>query len=684
MIANIIQALQRGDTSAALSAAQAFAISDASNPQAHHWLGICLQRSGDIEGARAAIDQAINLAPDRADFQISRAALALGQKDYAAAEQGMKDAINLDPNQLQAYVTLAHMALARGENEDAAKHLKLAQRVDAESPHVLLLEGHIAQYGGQVDKALKCFTAAAEMDPKNPLAQVSLGIAYGTRGLWPFAEQALKNAMALEPTNPGAMRGLIRSQLQQEKWLEAIDVLGQWLINKPDDHSVRMMRAQVRSQIGQMEEALEDLLMVNAANPGNPNVLSPLMNILASTGRQQEALEHIENAVQGNSQNNMLWSMRATMTSNQLEATQAVLQRWLAALPESPQAHEALAQLQENIGELDAAEASADKALSIVQNLPYAQFIKLRAEIRNNPKQALARLDTLQRAATNPESERMVFAWRGVTLDKLGQYDKAAESFRLMAQRLLPQQHPLPQIQPAHTNDNPDIAGTLLWAPAGVRLELVLQALSGPLNNRLLAERNLPTARNDGFGRARGLVGTPQAGTAESWQNAIRQAGLEPANAVDWIPHFDGYTGSELKGTRLVAVISDPRDAFVNWMVFGSVQAYLFLPEPEISAEWLAQTCEAFAEHLEKNPDAVSVVKIDDLPATSTSVAHALQAAFELEQIPDENILGLKIQARGGFDNQFASGHWRHYRDNFKSAFDRLTPVAVRLGYSEN
>jgi tetratricopeptide (TPR) repeat protein len=684
MIATITQALQRGDTAGALSAAQSFAISDALNPQAHHWLGICLQRSGDIEGARAAIDQAINLAPDRADFQISRAALALGQKDYAAAEQGMKDAVSLDPNQLQAYVTLAHMALARGENEEAAKQLKLAQRVDAESPHVLLLEGHIAQYGGQVDKALKCFTVAAEIDPNNILAQVSLGIAYGTRGLWTFAEQAMKNAMTLEPTNPGAMRGLIRSQLQQEKWLEAIDVLGQWLINKPDDHSVRMMRAQVRAQIGQMEEALEDLLMLNAANPGNPNILSPLMNILVSTGRHQEAFEHIENALQSNSQNNMLWSMRATLTSNQLDATQAVLQRWLTALPDSPQAHEALAQVQENIGELEAAEASADKALSVAKNLPFAQFIKLRAEIRNNPKQALIRLDALEHAATNPESERMVFAWRGVTQDKLEHYEKAAESFRLMAQRALPQQHPLPQIQPAHANDNPDIAGTLLWAPAGVRLELVLQALSEPLSGGLLAERNLPNARDDGFGRARGLAGTPQAGTAESWQNAIRQVGLEPANAVDWIPHFDAYTGSQLRGTRLVAIINDPRDAFINWMVFGSAQAYMFLPEPGISAEWLAQTCEAFADHLVQNPDAVSVVRIDGLPTTSASVAHALQLAFGLEHVPDEKILGLQLQARGGFDNQFASGHWRNYRDSFKSAFDRLTPVAVRLGYSEN
>ena len=488
MIATITEALRRGDTAAALSAAQSFAISDAQNPQAHHWLGICLQRNGDIAGARAAIDQAINLAPDRADFQISRAALALGQKDYEAAEQGMKDAVNLDPNQLQAYVTLAHIALSRSENEEAEKQLKLAQRINPNHPQVLLLEGHIAQYGGQVDHALKCFSAAAELDPKNSLAQVSLGMAYASRSMWPFAEQALKNAIALDTNNPGVLRGLVRSQMQQEKWLEAIDTLGKWLIAKPADHAVRMMRAQIRLQIGQSEEALEDLLMVNASMPGNPKVLAPLVNTLLAIGRHEEALEKLESAVAAFPENNLLWSMRTSITSNQLPATLEVVNRWLTALPESPQAHEALAQVREIIGELDSAELSVDKALSLEPNLPYAQFIKLRAEIRKAPAQALVRLDALERAASNPESERIVHAWRGLTYDKLQQYEKAAESFREMAKRPLAH-YPLPQPMPHQENDKPDIAGNLLWAPAGVKMETVLQALSIPLGKRLLGER---------------------------------------------------------------------------------------------------------------------------------------------------------------------------------------------------
>lgn len=680
MIATISQALKRGETAAALNAAQAFALENAQNPQAHYWLSICLQHNGDMVGARAAIDQAINLAPDRADFQISRAALALGEQDYFVAERAMKEATSLDPNPLQAYITLAHLALARGENEEASKQLKLAQKIHADHPQVLLLEGHLAQYRGQPDEALKFFTAAAELEPKNSLAQISLGMAYASRGMWQPAEQALKNGLALEPTNPGVMRGLVRSQMQQKKWSEVIDTLGQWLIHKPADRSVRMMRAQIRAQIGQWEETIEDLTIVNDATPANPQVLSPLVNALMTIGRPGEALEILEAALAINPNINSLWSMRTSLTSNQLPATQEVLQRWLKALPESPQVHEAIAQTHETTGELDAAETSADKALSLEQNLPYAQFIKLRAEIRNNPILALERLEKLERAASNLESQRMVYSWRGLTHDKLGQYEKAVVSFQQMVARPLAQ-YPLPQISPAQVNNNADIAGTLLWAPAGTRLEAVLQALQPLLGKRLLTDRNLPNARNDGFGQLRANPETQQAGTAKTWQSAIESRGLETDSIVDWIPHFDAYTASELKGTRIVALVSDPRDALINWMLFGSAQGYQFHPEETFSAEWLAQTFEAFAEYLEHNSGAASMVKIDDLPTHASSVAAALQTALGLTDIPDEKILGLKVRARGGFDNQFPAGHWRHYRDSYKAAFDRLTPVAVRLGY---
>jgi tetratricopeptide (TPR) repeat protein len=680
MIATITSALQRGDIAAALTAAQTFLQQAPQNPQAHHWMGICLQRSGDLAAARVAIDQAINLAPDRADFQISRANLALGEKDYAGAEKGMKDAVNLDPNSLQAYITLAHMALARGENDEASKQLKLAQRVDAEHPQVLILEGHIAQYSGKSDYALKCFTLAGEIDPKNALAQLSLGMAYGERKMWPFAEQAFKNAFALEPTNPGVLRGLVRSQMLQDKSSEAIDTLGQWLLRKPDDASVRMMRAQVRLNNNVIDAGLEDLQMVCAANPGNPQAVAPLVSILVQLNRHDEAMAVLEHALMKAPQHDVLWMLRSTMTAHDVEETKKVQERWLLALPNSAQAHESIAQRHEALGEWDQAEINADIAIAIHPNVPYAQFVKIRAEIRHDPKLALIRLEELGKAASNNDSLRMVLAWRGIAFDKLGKFEQAAQSFREMAKIEL-NQHGLPQIMPAVENNTTPIQGRLLWVPAGVRIERVLQALHPQLKEHLLADRNLPSARNDGFGHARAAANSPAAGTAARWQQFIQSAGLESAKVVDWIPHFDAYTASALNGLHTVGVVTDPRDALLNWMVFGSAQAYRFSGDTLLSAEWLALVYEGFVDHVEKHGDSASIVKIDGLPNQAESVASALQLALGLEATPDVEALRMQLNALGGMSNEFPPGHWRHYKSSFKAEFDRLTLIALRLGY---
>jgi tetratricopeptide (TPR) repeat protein len=683
MIASITSALQRGDIAAALTAAQTFVQQAPQNPQAYHWMSICLQRSGDPAAARVAIDQAINLAPDRADFQISRASLALGEKDYAAAEKGMKDAVNLDPNSLQAYITLAHMALARSENDEASKQLKLAQRVNPEHPQVLILEGHVAQYSGKSDYALKCFTRAGEMDPKNPLAQVSLGMAYGERQMWPFAEQAFKNAFALEPTNPGVLRGLVRSQMLQDKSSEAIDTLSQWLILKPEDASVRMMRAQIRLNSNLIDAGLEDLQMVNETNPGNPQAVTPLVSALVQLNRHAEAMAVLEDALAKAPQNDALWMLRSTMTAQDAEETRKVQERWLLALPNSAKAHESVAQRHEALGEWDQAEINADIAIAIHPNVPYAQFIKIRAEIRHDPKLALSRLEELGKAATNNDSMRMVLAWRGMAFDKLGKFEQAAQSFREMAKLEL-NQHGLPQIMPSVENNAMPIQGTLLWAPTGVRIERVLQALHPQLKAYLLADRNLPNARNDGFGHVRAVPNSPAAGTAARWQQIIQSAGLDPAKVVDWIPHFDAYTASALNGVRTVGVVTDPRDALLSWMVFGSAQAYRFSGDTMLSAEWLALVYEGFVDHVEKQGDSASLIKIDGLPQQAESVASALQLAFGLEAAPDVAALRLSLNALGGMSNEFPAGHWRNYKSSFKAEFDRLTLIAVRLGYAAN
>ncbi|MBP6534702.1 MAG: hypothetical protein KA218_06570, partial [Arenimonas sp.] len=401
--------------------------------------------------------------------------------------------------------------------------------------------------------------------------------------------------------------------------------------------------------------------------------------------RRDEARAELQAAVGGSPSNDAFWQLLANyeMTVDGGDA-RPVIERWLVLNPESGVAHDTFATFSEHMGDFDAAGKQADMALALSDSFAASQFIKLRQEIRDNPALALKRAEGLIPKARNTDAQRMVLAWLGIIHDKLGQYPNAADAFRLMTTILIAAK-PLPMPMPAdHVPETEALQGRLLWAPAGARVERIFNALAPLLGKRLLIDRNvLIPSRQDGFGSYRALPGSPEAGSAAKWLSGVASMGVAAEDAVDWIPQWDAYTAAALPGTELLALLIDPRDAFLNWLVFGNAQGYWFLPDELESARWLELSYSAIADTLEKGPQTVHVVKIDALDTQAEAIGLQLQQALGLDAAPDPDALARPILALGGMANQFPAGHWRHYRAAYAEAFDMLTPVAVRLGYPE-
>lgn len=678
MLPEIIAALGRGDLVAAFSAATAAVAAEPENPQAHHLLSLVLKRQGNLESARAASDRAIGLAPDNAMFQLSRAALAMSENDLALAEQGMKEALALDPNQLPAYVALINLAMAQGRNNEARTYLTLAKRVDATHPHVLVAEGHVAQLGGRSEEALRCFTAAVEADPGLSLAQVSLGLAFMRSGHWAFAEQALNNALALDVRNPGVLNALMHACLQQGKLPEAEQALDHLIAVTPEARYFSM-RADLRLRQGKDYEALADLQQVAELAPGNLPTLNMLVPMLVRSGRLPEAIARVEAAL-ALAPLDGFWRLRLNICGNDAEQHRQVLERWLAAAPESAICLDQWASFCEQTGDLEKAQAFADQALAINPTLAASAFVKIRSDFVERPQAVIERLEELLPRATTADAQRMSLAWQGLAHDRLGHYAEAANSWRQMVQRVLPQ-WPLPNVFPAVQVPEGEVVGRAIWAPPGVRLDRVFQALQPVLGERLLVDRTSAQPSGDGFGLERDVPGGAGAGSAARWEAAITARGLDPQTVVDWMPHWDAYTAAALRGLTLTAVLSDPRDAFLNWMVHGSAQGFIFIPDARVSAEWLARTLEALADHRDACPDKVNLVPIDAIDETPGTIAIMLQAALALPEGIDPALLGDQQRAAAGVPNQFPSGYWRHYRSAFADEFARLTPVSQRMGY---
>lgn len=672
MLAEITEALRRGDTAAALAAARAAVAAHPADASTQHLLGVCLQRQGDPAGARAAFERAVELAPDHADARFSLAGQVLSEGDVARAIEGLEHVIALDPNQLGAYVMLVHLAAARGDLAAAEARFKLARRVNPDHPQVKLAEGYVAQARGDADAALRCFTAAATADPRLAAAQLALGMAYLGKGMWTFAEQALANALALEPAlPPNALRALAEARRRQGKAAETLEALDPLITRQPDDPAARILRAEILADLGQGDAALADWLALLDRQPGHGPSLRRAVALLASSGRLDEARARAEAALAQQPQQDELWLLRLNLSGGADEDARAVLDRWLAAAPASALALDLLAAYHETRGDLDEAEAAADRALALDPTLHGANLIKARGEQARDPALALARLEAMLPRTADPMAQRAVHAGSALVLDALGRYDEAGAHLREMCKRLLPQRLLPPPPYPAEGAPAGRCDGLLLWVPPGVPAEFLLRRVQGALGPRLRVDRLGSTLGDDGFGRLRVAPGQPDAGSADRWRASLEEAGRDPATTVDWLPHLDAYTLAALDGARWLVLLTDPRDALLHWMVDGSLQDYLFSNEPLRSAEWLAASLGALADHREAHPDRATLVRLD---------LDADRAEAMIGQV-----LGLPqpLPAPSGIGQRFPHGHWKHYRGAFAAEFALLAPVAARLGYPD-
>lgn len=670
MLAEITEALRRGDAAAALATARAAVAANPVDASAQHLLGVCLQRQGDPAGARAAFERAIELAPDHADARFSLASQHLSDGDVAKAIEGLEQAIALDPNQLGAYVMLVHLAVARRDLATAETKLRLARRVSPDHPQVKVAEGYVAQAKGDADTALRCFTAAATADPRLAAAQLALGMAYLGKGMWPFAEQALANALAMDPSrSPQTLRALAEARRRQGKAAETLEVLGQLIALHPRDLAARALRAEILADLGQSDAALADWLALLDRQPAHGPSLRRATTLLAQSDRLDEALARTEAALAKQPGQDELWLVRLNLSGRAGEDAQVVLDRWLAAAPASATALDLLAGYHEARGDLAQAEAAADRALALDPAVHGANLIKARVEQARDPALALARLDAMLPRTSDPMAQRAVYGRGALILDELRRYDEAGARLREMCKRLPPPLPPPPPPYPAEGAPAGRCDGLLVWAPPGVRAEFVLRQAKTALGPRLRLDRLGSTSGDDGFGRARFAPGHPDAGSAARWRASLEAAGLDPATTVDWLPHLDAYTLAALGGARWLALLTDPRDALLNWMVHGSLQDYLFSNEPRRSAEWLAASLGALADHRDAHPDLVTVVRMD-------RDAGRAEAAIE-------HLLGLPqpLPALFGVGQRFPHGHWKHYADAFAAEFAVLAPVATRLGY---
>ncbi len=263
--------------------------------------GLVLQRRGEHEAALAALEEALERAPDalEAVIAVARSQLALGRT--AAAAQRVQGVLDRNPNNVVAMNLLADVYLSAGQLEPARAGYREAIRFHPSSPRAYRRLALLEQSQGDSAAAVEVLERGARETGRNAVIVFHLAMAQERRGdldgaiaayeevlrEQPQAEVVANNLAFLLATHRGEPEDLERAHelaagLADSEVPEFLDTLG-WIeylrgeyaaaqplleravALRPDAGELRYHLGMTYAGLGQVEDAREHLAIAAAA-----------------------------------------------------------------------------------------------------------------------------------------------------------------------------------------------------------------------------------------------------------------------------------------------------------------------------------------------------------------------------------------------------------------------------------
>jgi tetratricopeptide (TPR) repeat protein len=278
-------------------------------------------QKGELQNAVDFVDQAIELEPERADFQAWSGRLAVNMGNSDLALQRYQHAWELNRDDLQ--IATSYAELLKRNDELAAGLAVLAQLPDTpdmrfarivfaldagdrESAEQLYRGFSENRYEGNPDAAFQAAQSAELLEYKREAIDWYEQVT-GEQSQWAIMRRAFLHAGLGDLETGRNLLGQLRLQAddgfrsqsyQAEAQMlqdagrrdEAMKILNQALADLPNDISIRYMRALSAVGLGQLELAESDLRTIITAQPDNAAAINALGYTLADlTDRYDEA-----------------------------------------------------------------------------------------------------------------------------------------------------------------------------------------------------------------------------------------------------------------------------------------------------------------------------------------------------------------------------------------------------------
>jgi len=236
----------------------------------------------------------------RVDALLLAANLAQSLDDPEDAERWLLRAAEIDPSQEQIFAGLIALYAPDGALADRQALSEAVRRLRQAAPSSRTLRWLRAQEltaAGRYDQAEEDLLSLAEEELTAPIVELLTTIWMRT-GSADRAESWLMEQRAAHPNSPAPVLALARLYAETERAALAVDVLQQWLDERPADVAVaRRLESILRDPLGRVEEA--DRLAIERLEREPPSVgrALELVPVLVRRGETQRAVDGLLDAL---------------------------------------------------------------------------------------------------------------------------------------------------------------------------------------------------------------------------------------------------------------------------------------------------------------------------------------------------------------------------------------------------
>ena len=255
--------------------------------------GIAALKSGDLNGARAAFEAAIQKNPKKADAYHYLGVVQDQSGQRGEAEKSFRKALEIDPNLEESATDLAAILVEAGKLDEAAALMKKAVARNPRNAALRVNLGMALSGKNDVDGASKEFEEAARLEPNNGIHLVTHAAHLSRSGKKDEATAKLRQAEKVAASDAGILSSVALEYKGLKDFKSCVSVLDR-AIGLKDVAELRVYRGACKLGLKDLPGATAEFKDAVAKEPNNALAHYTLGNALADGGKLSEAIAEWE------------------------------------------------------------------------------------------------------------------------------------------------------------------------------------------------------------------------------------------------------------------------------------------------------------------------------------------------------------------------------------------------------